>query len=66
MKTIQVECRATVMVDVKITAKQLRQLEAGEIDLDEVIDESIAYRAMASDGEFEFVDWEPARKAGAR
>ena len=56
---IRVECRATVEVDVAITAKQMRQLEAGEIELGDIVDESVAYRALRHDGEFEFVDWEP-------
>lgn len=56
---IRVECRATVEVDVSITAKQLRQLESGEINLDDLVDESAAYHALATGGDFEFVDWEP-------
>lgn len=55
---IRVECRATVEVDVTVTVEQLRQLEAGEIEIDDLIDESAAYRALR-DGDFEFVDWEP-------
>jgi hypothetical protein len=56
---IRVECRATVMVDVKVTAKQVRQLEAGEIKLEDIIDDSVPYKALATDGEFEFEDWDP-------
>lgn len=56
---IRVECRATVMVDVKVTKKQVRQLEAGEIELSDIVDESVPYHALSSDGTFEFEDWDP-------
>jgi len=59
MPKIRVEWRATVMVDVSVTAKQLRQLEAGEIELDDVVDETVPYRALSSEGDCEFVDWDP-------
>jgi hypothetical protein len=55
---IRVECRATVMVDVSVTAKQLRQLDAGEIKLDDIVDESIPYQALSNDGTFEFTEWD--------
>ena len=55
---IRVECRATVMVDVNVTAKQLRQLDAGEIKLHDIVDESVPYRALSTNGEFEFTEWD--------
>ena len=55
---IRVQCRATVMVDVDVTTKQLRQLDAGEIKLDDIVDESVPYQALRSDGEFEFTEWD--------
>ena len=66
---IRVECRATVMVDVNVTAKQLRQLDAGEIKLDDIVDESIPYQALSNYGEFEFTEWDrvqPKRRQGHR
>lgn len=56
---IRIECNVTVFVDVKVTAKQLRQLEANELSIDQVIDDSVAYRAIATDGEFDYPNWEP-------
>jgi hypothetical protein len=66
---IRVECRATVMIDVKVTAKQLRDLDAGKLKLDDVIDESVPYQALATDGEFEYGEWDrvlPKRRQGRR
>lgn len=63
---IRIECRATVMVDVHVTAKQLRQLDASEIKLHDIVDESVPYQALATDGEFEFIEWDriqPKRRA---
>lgn len=60
MPRIRVECRATVMVDVKVTAAQVRQLESGDLKLEDLMDETVPYRALATDGEFEFVDWDHA------
>lgn len=58
---IRVECRATVMVDVSVTEDQLRELEAGTLELDDVVDPSIPYRALATSGELECVDWDRAQ-----
>ena len=66
---IRVECRATVMVDVNVTAKQLRQLDAGEIALHDIVDESVPYHALSTDGEFDFTEWDrtqPKRRQGSR
>ena len=61
---IRVKCNATVMVDVTVTAKQLRQLDAGQVDLSDLVDESLPYAALAHDGEFEFEEWDrvPAKR----
>lgn len=66
---IRVECRATVMVDVNVTAKQLRQLDIGEIKLHDIVDEAIPYQALSTNGEFEFTEWDrvqPKRRQGRR
>ena len=57
---IRVECRATVMIEVVVTDKQLLQLQAGEIEIGDFVDESVPYHALGTGGEFEFVDWDPA------
>lgn len=63
---IRVECRATVMVDVKVSLEQRRKLEAGDIELSDLVDESVAYHALATDGDFEFVDWGPLAQKKVR
>lgn len=66
---LRVECRATVIVDVNVTSKQLRQLDAGEIELHDIVDESVPYRALSDDGEFEFSEWDreqPKHRRGRR
>lgn len=64
---IRVECRVTVMVDVTITAKQARELDAGTLKLEDLIDESVPYQALATDGEFEYDEWDrvPSKKRRA-
>lgn len=63
---IRVECRAIVFVDVSVTAKQVRQLDAGEISLSDIIDESVPYQALSADGEFEFTEWDRVQPTSKR
>lgn len=59
MPKIRVDCTAQVFCEVTVTAAQLRQLEAEEIELSDIMDESVPYDALRSDGRFDFESWEP-------
>lgn len=57
-RKIIVQCVAMVSVGVELTDEQYAELESGEITLDQIIDESIPYEALSTDGTFEFTEWE--------